>query len=108
MAARTQLLRSHAYTMSGTAVPKHNIPPSPVITSTVIVGLIAWRGSAGAVRYSVERNDQGSKEWKSICDRCPTDTDDPWADPHGALGGVHYRVIAWNADGVPSEPSDPR
>jgi mannan endo-1,4-beta-mannosidase len=108
MAARAQLLRAHAYTMSGTAVPKHNIPPRPVITSTVIVGLIAWRGSAGAVRYSVERNDQGSKEWKPICDRCATDADDPWVDPHGALGGVHYRVIAWNADGIPSEPSDPR
>jgi len=108
MAARAQQLRTHAYAMSGTTVPKHAIPPRPVITSTVIVGLIAWRGSAGAVRYSVERNDAGSKEWKPICDRCATDADDPWADPHGTLGGVHYRVIAWNADGVPSEPSDPR
>ncbi|MBB5338469.1 cellulase family glycosylhydrolase [Tunturiibacter gelidoferens] len=108
MAARAQQLRAHAYAMSGTAVPKHAIPPRPVITSTVIVGLIAWRGSAGAVRYSVERNDAGSKEWKSICDRCATDADDPWVDPHGTLGGIQYRVIAWNADGIPSEPSDPR
>jgi mannan endo-1,4-beta-mannosidase len=108
MAARAQQLRSHAYFMSGNPVPKHAIPPRPVITSTVIVGLIAWRGSAGAVRYSVERNDAGSTEWKPICDRCATDTDDPWADPHGTLGGARYRVIAWNADGVPSEPSDPR
>ncbi len=108
MAARAQQLRTHAYAMSGIPAPKHAIPPRPVITSTVIVGLIAWRGSAGAIHYSIERNDAGSKEWKTICDRCATDTDDPWADPHGALGGVHYRVIACNADGVPSEPSDPR
>jgi mannan endo-1,4-beta-mannosidase len=108
MAARAQQLRTHAYTMSGTAVPKHAVPQRPVITSTVLVGLIAWRGSAGAVRYSVERNDPVTKEWKAICDRCATDTDDPWADPHATLNGAHYRVIAWNADGVPSEPSDPR
>jgi mannan endo-1,4-beta-mannosidase len=108
MAARAQQLRTHAYAMSGAPVPKHAIPPRPVITSTVIVGLIAWRGSAGAVNYSIERNDQGSKEWKTICDRCATDTDDPWADPNGSLAGVHYRITAYNADGVPSQPSDPR
>jgi mannan endo-1,4-beta-mannosidase len=68
MAARAQLLRAHAYAMSGAVVPKHAIPPRPVITSTVLVGLVAWRGSAGAVRYSVERNDPGTKEWKPICD----------------------------------------
>ena len=47
MGARAQQLRNHAYVMSDTAIPKHNIPPAPVITSTVLGGLIAWRGSAG-------------------------------------------------------------
>ena len=108
MALRTQQLRAHAYAMSATALPKHAIPPAPVITSTVLGGLVAWRGSAGAVNYSIERKDAGATEWKTICDRCATDADDPWADPHGALFGVSYRVTAYNADGVASEPSQPR
>jgi hypothetical protein len=108
MAARTQQLRAHAYAMAGTMLPKHMIPPKPVITSIVIGGLIVWRGSAGAVNYSIERQDPGSTEWKTICDRCVTDSDDPWPDPHATLFGGHYRVIAYNADGAPSEPSDPR
>src|SRR5277367_3523254 len=108
MAARTQQLRAHAYAMSGTPVPKHKTPPAPVITAVVLGGLVAWRGSAGAVRYSVERMDMGATEWKTICDRCATDTDDPWPDPHGSLFGARYRVTAYNADGVASVPSDPR
>src|SRR5271170_4115685 len=108
MAARAQQLRAHAYAMSGTTLPKHATPPAPVITSVVIGGLIAWRGSAGAVRYSVEHMEAGTKEWKTICDRCATDTDDPWPDPHATLFGSRYRVTAYNADGVPSAPSDPR
>ncbi len=107
-AARAQQLRAHAYAMSGTPLPKHAMPPAPVITSVVVGGLIAWRGSAGAVRYSVERMDAGAKEWKTICDRCATDADDPWPDPHATLFGSRYRVTAYNGDGVASAPSDPR
>ena len=107
MAARAQLLRTHAYAMAGVAVPKHAVPPPPVITATVIGGLVAWRGSAGAMRYSVERLDTTTKQWKLICDRCATDSDDPWADPQGGFG-AQYRVTAWNADGVPSAPSPGR
>ncbi len=106
MASRTQQLRAHAYAMAGTAVPKHMIPPKPIITSIVIGGLIVWRGSAGAVNYSIERQDPGSTAWKKICDRCVTDSEDPWPDPHATLFGGHYRVTAYNADGAPSEPSD--
>jgi mannan endo-1,4-beta-mannosidase len=108
MASRAQQLRAHAYAMAGVPVPKHMAPPPPVITSVVFGGLIAWRGSAGAVRYSIERMDAGATEWRTICDRCATDAEDPWPDPHGVLAGVHYRVTAYNADGVASAPSDPR
>ena len=104
MAARAQMLRTHAYTMAGLAVPKHAIPPAPVVTSTVIGGLVAWRGSAGAVRYSIERKDAASAEWRNVCDRCVTDAGDPWVDPHPSLLGAQYRVIAWNADDVRSAP----
>lgn len=108
MAARTQQLRAHAYTMAGVPIPKHLTPPQPEITAVVLGGLIAWRGSAGAVRYSIERLDSGAKDWKIICDRCATDADDPWPDPHASLFGAHYRVTAYNADGAPSVPSNPR
>ncbi len=87
MAARAQQLRAHAWTMAGKPAPKHMTPPQPVITSIVLGGLVAWRGSAGAVRYSVQRWNAGTKEWQSICDRCATDADDPWIDPHAAFGG---------------------
>ena len=93
--------------MSGEIVPKHMVPSAPVITSTVIGGLLAWRGSAGALKYSVQRRDTtlGSHEWKTICDKCATDADDPWIDPHPVFFGVQYRVTAWNLDGVASQAS---
>ncbi len=104
MAARAQQLRAHAYAMAGIPVPPHAVPPAPVVTSTVIGGLVAWRGSAGAVRYSIERFDTASRQWQTICDKCATDADDPWTDPHPPRFGGTYRVIAWNADGVSSKP----
>lgn len=65
-------------------------------------------GASFAVRYSVERLDSTSKQWTMICDKCATDSDDPWVDPHpGSLGGS-YRVTVWNADVVPSVSSQPR
>jgi mannan endo-1,4-beta-mannosidase len=108
MGARAQQLRNHAYVMSDTAIPKHNIPPAPVITSTVLGGLIAWRGSAGAIRYTVERYDPAAKSWSTICDKCATDADDPWVDPHPSLGGAQYRITPFNADDVAGQTSQPR
>jgi mannan endo-1,4-beta-mannosidase len=109
MAARAQMLRGHAYTIAGVPVPKHAIPPAPAITSIVFGGLVAWRGSPGAMTYSIERLDAGSGKWQTVCDKCATDMDDPWPDPHPAgFLGTQYRVTAYNADGIPSAPSQPR
>lgn len=108
MAGRAQQLRTHAYAMSGTAVPKHAVPPAPVITTVILGGMVAWRGSAGAVSYSIERMDPATKQWQLICDKCAKDTDDPWLDPKPASFGIPYRVTAYNADGVASPPSAPR
>ncbi len=108
MRARAQQLRSHAYAMAGIPVPSHQVPPAPVIT-TLGLGFIGWRGSAGAVSYSVQRQIGESGSWETICDKCATDADSPWPDPKPAmLFGARYRVIAYNADGVPSAPSAPR
>ncbi len=107
MSSRAQQLRTHAFKMAGLPVPPHNVPPPPVVTSVVENWLVAFRGSAGAVNYSIQQQAAGSAEWKTICERCARDTDDPWVNPNGPAFGAHYRVIAWNADGVPSQPSAP-
>jgi hypothetical protein len=110
MAARAELLRSHAYRMVGMAVPPHDIPPAPVITTTGF-GALGWRGSAGAVKYTIERKDSDSAPWRIVCDKCATDSDAPWFDPKPGAGlffGAKYRVTAWNADGMPSAPSAER
>jgi hypothetical protein len=106
MAARAELLRTHAFKMAGLAVPPRAIPPAPVITIKGM-GLLAWRGSAGAVNYSIERRNNESSPWMKICDRCVTDADTPWVDPKPAQGffGAQYRVTAYNADGAASDPS---
>jgi mannan endo-1,4-beta-mannosidase len=90
-------------------VPPHAIPSAPVITIKSM-GLIAWRGSAGAVKYTIERKDNDAAPWKVTCDKCATDSDTPWIDPDPAPGilGGKYRVTAWNADGKPSAPSAER
>jgi len=109
MAARAELLRTHAFEIAGLPVPPHAIPPAPVVT-TKGLGLVAWRGSAGAVRYSIERQAAPGAPWEKICDHCATDVDTPWIDPKPAqaLFGVHYRVTAYNADGKPSATSAER
>lgn len=99
--------------MAGIPVPPHPLPTPPVITFKGI-GLVAWRGSAGAVVYSVERRVGGSAPWETVCDRCATDADTPWVDEKArtssldVLFATRYRVIAYNADGKASEPSAER
>jgi hypothetical protein len=109
MAARAELLRSHAFAIAGVAVPPHAIPPAPVVTSQGM-GLVTWRGSAGAVSYSIERKDNNASPWKTICDKCATDESTPWIDPKPAQGlfSIKYRVTAYNADGQASAPSAER
>jgi hypothetical protein len=109
MAARAELLRSHAYKIAGLALPSHAVPPAPLITMTGF-GALGWRGSAGAVKYSIERKDSEAAPWQLVCDKCITDSEAPWIDPKPAAGLVHakYRVTAWNADGMPSAPSTER
>ena len=112
MAARAEVLRTHAFQMADGSVPPHSVPPAPVITNMGL-GLVAWRGSAGAVKYSIERKDTDGGPWQAICDKCATDADTPWIDPKpnmslSGLFSTKYRVTAYNADGQASEPSAER
>jgi hypothetical protein len=65
MTARAETIRAHNYAMRGVAVPPHALPPAPVITgfsgSTPI-----WQGSAGAVRYVVERTHRADGTWVRV------------------------------------------
>jgi mannan endo-1,4-beta-mannosidase len=109
MAARAELLRTHAFEIAGLAVPQHSVPPAPVINVIAEGGVIGWRGSAGAVKYTIERKDSESAPWQ-VVDNNATDADTPWVDPNPPAGfsvGI-YRVTAYNADGVASAPSAER
>lgn len=108
MRARAEMLRTHAFKMAGLPVPAHPVPAAPVIT-TKSLGIVRWRGSAGAVDYSVERSTPDGK-WELVCDKCATDQDMGWPDLTPGLGALNakYRIIAWNADGVASPPSAAR
>ena len=112
MAARAELLRAHAFDMASGPVPPHANPPAPVIT-TMGMGIVAWRGSVGAVKYSIERKDNDNAAWTLICDKCATDSDTPWVDPNpnknlSELFSTKYRVTAYNVDDKASEPSAER
>jgi hypothetical protein len=102
MAARGQLLRTHAYGMRGTAVAPHSIPPAPKITQ-IADGRIYWQGSAGAVDYSIQRSTTGFWNWTTVCNRCVTDQSDGWVTTSPGI----YRVIPYNLDGRPGPASRP-
>lgn len=102
------LLRAHAYRMEARALPKDSVPGVPLITS-IKGNAIAWRGTAVAAAYSVERSTAGpAGPWTIICNRCATDNDTPWKDRTQPQGSVWYRVRAYNLSGVPGDYSAPK
>jgi predicted GH43/DUF377 family glycosyl hydrolase len=106
MTARAQLLRAHAYAMSGfSATPAHERVPAPVITSVSPTGRVLFEGSAGAPIYAIQRHVHG-RWWSTPCRRCTTDAAGGWRDPRGRTGC--YRVIGVNLAGVPGPASRPR
>ena len=108
MAARAQQLRTHAFAMTGTPVPKHAVPPPPVITSTVLGG--PHRLARIRRRCPLLSRAHGSN-FETVADHLRQMRDRhrrSLADPHPVLFGASYRVTAWNADGIPSPPSQPR
>jgi hypothetical protein len=102
--AKAQLLRNHAYAMSGLSVPADGTPKTPLITG--ITGgagaaAISWRGAAIADTYTVERATAGSSgPWTVICNQCATDQQTPWTDTGYAGGTAFYRVKGHNLSNV--------
>jgi hypothetical protein len=102
-ATKEQQLRTHAYTMSGVAVPMHAAVGASVVTLVTPSRQIEWRGVAGASNYSVQESTTGANgPWTTICDLCATDASTPWQDPNSLEGPpIWYRVQADNLDGSP-------
>jgi mannan endo-1,4-beta-mannosidase len=99
MRTRVNLLRQHAFAMQDMSAPGVTIAGPPVISFINSNG-IAWRGTAGAYMYSIERSTAGvNGPWTVICNRCATDNDSPWIDTSRPWGNVWYRVIAFSISG---------
>ncbi len=112
MRRRVELLRRHAYAMSGTPAPSDERPATPFITQVARPddhNVLSWRGAAGAAMYSIEASTVGQNgPWKLICSRCATDTMTPWVDivtPVASSEPVWYRVRPYNLSGVPGAVS---
>ena len=110
MRASAQLLRAHAYKISGRPVPADSIAGVPLITRIVKNGqnnVLEWRGATLAASYTVGRSTSGANgPWTVICDKCATDTSTPWTDKAAPTGTTWYRVIAYNLSGLASTPSN--
>ncbi|HEX8343904.1 MAG TPA: hypothetical protein VF657_04060, partial [Actinoplanes sp.] len=70
------------------------------ITHTYGVAVLAWRGTAGAVRYTVQRSTRGnSGPWITVSDSPLSDRDTPWIDRRSSASPAWYRVAAHDAAG---------
>ncbi len=106
MRDRTQVLRQHAFTMQGVAVPVQEITGTPVIVTAT--SRLEWRGVAGAYKCTIERSTTGREgDWKVICNQCATDNDTPWIDKTRPKGPVWYRIKAYSLSGIAGSYSLP-
>lgn len=106
MRARVNLLRQHAFAMQDMPAPGVTLTGTPLITFVSGSG-IAWRGTAGADTYSIERSTVGATgPWIVVCNRCVTDTSGPWVDASRPQGNIWYRMRAYSSWGSPSSYSN--
>jgi mannan endo-1,4-beta-mannosidase len=100
MAMRAQLIRTHAYAMSGRWLGAHQPPGTPVLLG-VDGAQLTWRGATLGYRYQIQRSvTSATGPWTTVCDLCASDNDVPWTDAHQLSGTDWYRVRAANVDGV--------
>jgi hypothetical protein len=109
MTPRARAVRRFDYNMMDIVLPPAFARPPPPQIISVTHGKLIWRGSAGATRYSVSRSADLTQtgSWQELCDQCATDADPSWQDPSVPSGNVWYRMLPFNANMHPGEPSDP-
>lgn len=108
MQARARAVRRFSYSMIDMIPIAFAQADSPKIIS-IVHGKLRWRGTAGALKYSIERTDDVSLSgsWQMLCDQCATDANPTWQDPSVPTGPAWYRITAYNANlhiGLPSDP----
>lgn len=107
MKTRAQLIRSHAYTRSGsTPVPAHMLPQAPLLNS--VTGdshsiSIDWRGSAGASSYTLFHTIDNGATWVSLATGL-SDLSVPFTVNTPFTGS--YKLVPMNLDGKPGDSSN--
>jgi hypothetical protein len=108
------LLRSHAYAMTGIAVPAYAVPTAPVITNveretdpSVGTGnIVEWQDVAGAASYEVQRSTAGATGPWTVAGSVSAADQTPWLDSGAPAGpNLWYRVTAVNPGAVDGPPS---
>jgi len=104
-----QAMREAAFKIQGKPVPPVPKPDAPELLPIGDVPLLAWRGSAGAVGYDIERAAKASGPWTVVAKNV-SDGDVAYrplfSDTTARVGGSYfYRVTARNSSGA-SEPSN--
>lgn len=109
MAPRARAVRRFDYNMTDIVLPPAFPRPKPPEIISVNHGKLVWRGAAGATKYSISRSTDLTQtgSWQELCDQCVTDTHPSWQDPSVPPGNVWYRIMPFNANLHPGEPSDP-
>jgi hypothetical protein len=108
MQARGRAMRRLAYgLLEFTLLPAYLLPPPPQVIGAAH-GHVTWRGSAGAISYTIERSPDPSvpDSWTMVCDACATDLGGGWQDP-SPTQPAWYRITPANVNGHKSVPSDP-
>jgi mannan endo-1,4-beta-mannosidase len=104
---RVASLRRHAFAMSGLATPAWPAPPEPVLRLAApesVGATLAWRGSAGAIVYTVESAPSAQGPWRIVCTACVSDLELPWSAPPV---DAWVRITPVNCGGAPGTPSEP-
>ena len=102
------MVRRYAYAIQGENPPPLPVPAPPGLLSITNPAAISWRGSVGAVDYTVERAPKATGPWQTIArgvDESFVQYRPLFADETVPAGDWYYRVRANNAAGV-SGPSN--
>ena len=105
---RAQMLRTHAFTMTGMPAQAHMIPPAPRLNAVTSVtgGIsVAWRGSPAAGSYTLMRSTDGVG-WTTVATNL-TDLQAPWLDANAdPRQRYYYQMIPFSLDRVAGAPSN--
>ncbi|HEX2858107.1 MAG TPA: carbohydrate binding domain-containing protein [Propionibacteriaceae bacterium] len=109
MRSNVAALTRFASAMSGRPAPGV-VGDAPLITAIGKdegLNTVAWRNTAGAFGYLVQRRD-GDGSWRTVSGATPlSGSSAPWLDPTPATGTTGYRVLAVDAAGAVVRSSRP-